>query len=70
MTPRFLAWAIGRMKLLFTEKGTLLKEFGRLPTRHSTACVKLLVGYSSLEFSVDVWVGIHIWALLSLTDVI
>lgn len=57
MTLRFLAWAAGRMKSLFTEKGTLLKEFGRLPTRHSSACVKLLVGYSSPEFSVDVGLG-------------
>lgn len=48
MTPRFLAWATGRMQLLVTEKGRLLKEFGRLPTRHSSACVKSLVGYSSL----------------------
>lgn len=54
------------MKLLFTENGTLLKEFGKMPIRHSSACVKLSVGYASLEFSIDVWDGIHISVLLSL----
>lgn len=51
------------MKLPFTEKGTLLKEFGKMPIRHSSALIKLAVGYSSLEFRVEVWARILIWAL-------